>query len=123
MFATGKLNIKEDREDSQMRSFPLCNLVHVYKDRTREHGFDTSTDCPILSKTLVAKRYPFDESKESNMESNWPNRFHLEFKERNFTLHARTILELDAWVRVFKLILEMNREGVSLLDENPYVYE
>lgn len=43
--------------------------------------------------------------------------------ERSFTLSARTKSEIDQWMRVFNLIIYMNKIGVSPMAENPYDFE
>ena len=47
----------------------------------------------------------------------------IEFTERNFTLSARTKQEFGEWVRIFRLIIKMNKIGFSCIDKNPYVFE
>ena len=36
IFSTGKMNVKEDRDDPQMRSFPLANLKSVQLNKVWE---------------------------------------------------------------------------------------
>lgn len=53
----------------------------------------------------------------------WPFTFKVDFMERSFTLSARTNTEMDHWMRVFNLIISMNKIGVSPMAENPYNFE
>ena len=53
----------------------------------------------------------------------WPFSFEIKFYERSFVLNARSRQEMLEWVRVFNLILRMNKIGHSLGQQNPYDFE
>ena len=38
-------------------------------------------------------------------------------------MSARTRQEFDEWVRIFSLLVKMNKFGFSVIDKNPYVFE
>ncbi len=40
-----------------------------------------------------------------------------------FQLLALTVKEAECWVRIFKIVLQMNRAGISVSDQNPFVFE
>lgn len=49
--------------------------------------------------------------------------FHIITKERTFELQANTMKECQLWYRVLYIIVEMNKNGVSLKESNPFIYE
>ena len=40
-----------------------------------------------------------------------------------YTLSARTRREFDEWVRIFSIIVRMNKYGFQVAEKNPYIFE
>lgn len=74
----------------------------------------------MLDKDEILKLY---KSNETAQKSSWPFSFQIEFLQRSLTFSVRTKRELRDWVRVFTLIINMNKHGFNVSDKNPFVYE
>ena len=53
----------------------------------------------------------------------WNYNFVLETIERNMELYAPTRKDRDNWVRMFKLIIDMNKQQIGTSTMSPFVYE
>ena len=109
IFKTGKMNIKEGKEATQMRSFFLKDLLSVTVLADTEtlmqapDELEAPLACPgILPKGTIEKQFPI--GKKGNK---WPFTFKIEFVDRNFTLSARTKREMNEWLCVLNLIIDM----------------
>jgi len=126
IFSSGKLCVKEDEASSQMRSFLLRDLVSVTSEFLAEHhdlktcGEDIQSYPQLLPKAEIRKRFPLNEKSEF---SDWRYTFCVEFRQRTLTFGARTHIEHDEWIRLFRLVCQMNSVGVALSDKNPYDFE
>ena len=123
VFTTGKLNIKEDKRFSEMRSFPLRDLLQVktiQQAQNDQDALDQANNGSMLDKDQILKLY---KSNETAQKSIWPFSFQIEFLQRSLTFSVRTKRELKDWVRVFTLIINMNKHGFNVADKNPFVYE
>ena len=69
---------------------------------------------------MTKKMFNVDESSER---PSWPFTFSIYFVERRFDLAARTKVEMDEWMRVFKIIVTLNKIGFSVTEKNPYTFE
>ena len=47
----------------------------------------------------------------------------LETVDRNMELYAPTRMDRDKWVKMFKLIVEMNQNHISTTTMSPFVYD
>ena len=103
----------------------LSDLVSVAEIHQDERNFaagsmvksttarDQEKDEPsILSKNDILKQYPMSEKDEQHVD--WPFMFRVKFVERVFTLAARSMREMREWVRIFHLIIDMNRAGLKI---------
>ena len=106
IFGSGKLNIKETKEKTAMRSFLLKDLIRVSEQNyaSKQNQESDSPSMPSAASSMMT----IAELQKSNMgvdESakvcNWRNTFKIEFPERSFTLSARTRFEHKEWLRVF----------------------
>ena len=97
-----------------MRSFLLKDLVGA-----EEHYFDSDEDKVPKTQTASQMRTIAEIQKsnervnETAIKNNWPYTFKIEFKERSFSLTARTKFELTEWMRIFTLVLDMNKIGCT----------
>ena len=71
----------------------------------------------IWERSAIIKAFPLKSDPP-----NWPYTFILEFKDRNFTLSARTKVEFEEWIRTFNLIIVMQKNGVSPTEKNPFLF-
>ena len=102
-----------------MRSFFLNDLlsVNVLADtetlmQISNFEDDQPQPCPqILPKSQIEKQFPVGKNA-----CKWPFMFRVEFVDRNFTLSARSKREMNEWVCVFNLIIEMQKAGVRPTD-------
>ena len=102
-----------------MRSFFLKDLLSVTVLADTETLMNISSfeddvplPCPeILAKSTIEKKFPLGKKG-----SKWPFKFKVEFVDRNFTLSARTKREMNEWLCVFNLILDMQKAGVNPID-------
>ena len=110
-----------------MRSFFLKDLlsVNVLSDtetlmQVSNSGEDeASLACPgIPAKSMIEKQFP-----TGKKSCKWPFTFKVEFVDRNFTLSARTKREMNEWLCVLNLIIDMQKAGESPIDLNPFAYE
>lgn len=124
LFSTGKMNIKENREQKKMRSFVLKDLYKVVLKEPVPDDVQAKGSCSnkqmLTYAQLKKSAHLLDETSKA---SNWKHSFMIYFPERSFTLHARTVFEYSQWVRIFNLVLQMNKVGCSLIDQNPYYFE
>ena len=106
----GKLNIKENRAFTQMRSFQLRELVSVTElpSIPQEQQVNDNDDEYGATEDLLTK----DEIMDKLQPSEWSHGFKLEFTNASGTgalhtlsFHARTQDERREWVRIFKNIL------------------
>ena len=122
VFNSGKMNVKEDKADLQMRSFSLADMV-VFRDLT------PCLNAIKLTENSVKKLLPCNQLKQkhkvevSSATCAWPYSFRVEFPSRGFTFSARTAQEGEEWARVFRLITKMNKLGLSCTEKNPYLFE
>lgn len=106
LFSTGKLNIKENREQKKMRSFALKDLYKVLQDGDDDDDVvdfmsdegiaratrDNSNKKMLTYQELKKSPYMLDEIAH---ESSWKHGFVLFFTERSFLLKARTKFEYN----------------------------
>ena len=104
LFSTGKLNIKENKEEKKMRSFFLkdmyklqINEMPVEDNKTRE----TSDKKMMKWEELRNSEYMLN---EVSKDTDWRYSFEIFFPERSFLLYTRTRFEYEEWLRVFKII-------------------
>lgn len=109
-----------------MRSFILTDLLDVKLTCMEEklHDVLPRWEASALTKLGSHKstKHHFDVSEKSRL-PNWPFTFKLFFKERCFDLAARTKQELEQWTRVFSLIQQLNKIGLSVDKKNPFDFE
>ena len=97
------------------------NFVSATNSRSIAHeDLEMHHNQSILSKNDIKRKYPLH---ENTVKSNWRYSFMVEFPERSFTLSARTKMEHDEWVRIFRIITRMNAVALSVCERNPYVFE
>ena len=123
LFSTGKLNIKFDKEAKKMRSLLL-------KDMYKLQIGEISTEDKRSRETSGNKMLSWDEIRNSEYMLNdvskgvdWLFSFEIFFPDRSFLLYARTRFEFEEWIRVFKIVSQMNKIDCSMLDQNPYFFE
>ena len=117
-----------------MRSFFLKDLVFVeeipcegrssapWAQEDISENFNLERKHPdIWTKDVIERKFPI-QNKEK-FEDLWPYLFRLDFVDRRFTLCARSRREQAEWMRVFNLILAMNKVHITLSEQNPYAYE
>ena len=129
VFSTGKLNIKECRDAKNMRSFELRELTEVkvmtqdlrnLRDIEPKQSYARPLNQKVGISILVKSIFDID---EVSPEPNWPFRFYIDFPKRRFELSARSKHEMVQWVRIFRLIIQLNKIGVSVVDQNPFKFE
>jgi len=66
----------------------------------------------MTKKEIMNSKYNLDEESD---ELPWKFTFQIFFVERSFRLSARTLFEYNEWVRIFKVVDQMNKIGCSML--------
>lgn len=105
-----------------MRSFQLHDLrsVTVLADPREHPRLIAKATYPMTTHKKTKQLFNVDEVAER---PNWPYTFSIEFVERRFDLAARTKSEMHEWLRVFNLIVTLNKIGFSVTEKNPYTFE
>lgn len=98
-----------------MRSFLLKDLIGAQEQyfETDDHKNVSKTQTASKMRTIAELQKSSERADEKSKTSNWPYTFKIEFNERSFSLSARTKFELTEWMRIFSLVLDMNKIGCS----------
>ena len=96
----------------------------VLADPSFQHDVTSPNPNALTAKLGTYKETKqFFEVDESAVRPNWPYTFQVDFVERRFNLAARTLREMEEWMRVFNLIVTLNKIGFSVAEKNPYTFE
>ena len=115
LFTSGTLVIKEDRKYKEQKTYDLSGLRNVViignfdptNDPIQSSLYSTNDHLKRLQlpKKDIEKMYTISERNEIPV---WKHCFRLEFPNRNYKLYAANRNEMMRWMRVFRLILQMN---------------
>ena len=114
---------------NRMASFELKNLRDVQVIRVPSLSSDSEVDQTnmgivgeqyLLDAKQVRQQFPINEKAQM---SEWQYQFRVDFVQRSFNFSARSHKELKEWIKVLRLVLQMNKVGQSLLNINPYAFQ
>ena len=57
------------------------------------------------------------------MSCKWFFEFKLKTNTREYTFRAPSKEQRDLWIRIFKLLIEMNKKSISASNLNPFAFE
>lgn len=110
-FTGSTLQIRDKETDNE---FKFINLCVIRSCNVIEREFET--DYP-------GKRSQSVTTKSKGSKCPWLFEFRLETTDRSFNLFAPTRLDRDHWVKIFSILVDMNKASVSTKEINPFEFD